>query len=56
MKPVLSRAVAIELVLFALVFLAAQRRDLHQEYSGPDLTVTPSLVRRSAYAKITRRF
>jgi iron complex outermembrane receptor protein len=31
-------------------------RNLHQEYSGPDLTVTPSLVRRSAYAKITWRF
>jgi iron complex outermembrane receptor protein len=31
-------------------------RDLHQEYSGPDLTVNPSLIRRSAYAKITWRF
>jgi iron complex outermembrane receptor protein len=31
-------------------------RDLHQEYSGPDLTTTPSLIRRSAYARITWRF
>jgi outer membrane receptor protein involved in Fe transport len=31
-------------------------RDLHQEYSGPDLTKNPSLIRRSAYAKITWRF
>ena len=31
-------------------------RDLHQEYSGPDLTVLPSLIRRSAYARITWRF
>ena len=28
-------------------------RSLHQEYSGPDLTVLPSLVRRSAYARLT---
>jgi iron complex outermembrane recepter protein len=31
-------------------------RDLHQEYSGPDLTVLPSLVRRSAFARLTWRF
>jgi iron complex outermembrane recepter protein len=31
-------------------------RNLHQEYMGPDLTVLPSLVRRSAYARITWRF
>jgi iron complex outermembrane receptor protein len=31
-------------------------RNLHQEYSGPDLTVNPSLIRRSTYAKITWRF
>ncbi len=31
-------------------------RNLHQEYAGPDLTVLPSLIRRSAYAKITWRF
>jgi iron complex outermembrane receptor protein len=31
-------------------------RDLHQEYGGSDLTVLPSLVRRSAYAKLTWRF
>ena len=31
-------------------------RNLHQEYSGPDLTVLPSLVRRSAYAGLTWRF
>jgi hypothetical protein len=28
-------------------------QDLHQEYSGADLTVLPSLVRRSAYARLT---
>jgi iron complex outermembrane recepter protein len=31
-------------------------RNLHQEYAGPDLTVLPSLIRRSAYARITWRF
>jgi iron complex outermembrane recepter protein len=31
-------------------------RNLHQEYAGPDLTVLPSLVRRSAYAGLTWRF
>jgi iron complex outermembrane recepter protein len=31
-------------------------RGLHQEYSGPDLTVNPSLIRRSAYARLTWRF
>jgi iron complex outermembrane receptor protein len=31
-------------------------RNLHQEYAGPDLTVLPSLVRRSAYARLTWRF
>ena len=31
-------------------------QDLHQEYSGPVLTVVPSLVRRSAYARLTWRF
>jgi iron complex outermembrane recepter protein len=31
-------------------------RNLHQEYAGPDLTVQPSLIRRSAYARITWRF
>ncbi len=31
-------------------------RDLHQEYAGPVLTVVPSLVRRSAYARLTWRF
>jgi hypothetical protein len=31
-------------------------RDLHQEYAGPDLTVLPSLVRRSAFARLTWRF
>jgi iron complex outermembrane receptor protein len=31
-------------------------KNLHQEYSGPDLTVLPSLVRRSAYARLTWRF
>jgi iron complex outermembrane receptor protein len=31
-------------------------RSLHPEYSGPDLTETPSLIRRSAYARITWRF
>jgi iron complex outermembrane receptor protein len=31
-------------------------RDLHQEYSGPDLTRLPSLVPRSAYARLTWRF
>jgi iron complex outermembrane receptor protein len=29
---------------------------LHQEYSGSVLTLTPSLVRRSAYARLTWRF
>jgi iron complex outermembrane receptor protein len=28
-------------------------KDLHQEYSGDDLSVLPSLVRRSAYARLT---
>jgi outer membrane receptor protein involved in Fe transport len=31
-------------------------RNLHQEYAGPDLTVLPSLIRRSAYARLTWRF
>ena len=31
-------------------------RDLHQEYSGPDLTRLPSLVPRSGYARLTWRF
>ena len=31
-------------------------RNLHQEYAGPDLTILPSLVRRSAYARLTWRF
>ena len=31
-------------------------RNLHQEYAGPDLTVLPSLVRRSGYARLTWRF
>jgi iron complex outermembrane recepter protein len=31
-------------------------QDLHQEYSSSVLTVTPSLVRRSAYARLTWRF
>jgi iron complex outermembrane receptor protein len=31
-------------------------RGLHQEFSGPDLTETPSLIRRSAYVRITWRF
>jgi iron complex outermembrane recepter protein len=31
-------------------------RGVHEEYAGPDLTVLPSLVRRSAYARITWRF
>ena len=31
-------------------------RNLHQEYAGPDLTVLSSLIRRSAYARITWRF
>jgi iron complex outermembrane recepter protein len=31
-------------------------RNLHEEYAGPDLTVLPSLVRRSAYGRITWRF
>jgi len=31
-------------------------RNLHQEYAGSDLTVLPSLIRRSAYARITWRF
>jgi hypothetical protein len=31
-------------------------RNLHPEYAGPDLTVLPSLIRRSAYARITWRF
>jgi hypothetical protein len=83
MKPVLLRVVAIESVLSALTFLAAQTqsppadlttlniedhrislglvgqillRNLHQEYAGPDLTVLPNLIRRSAYTKITWRF
>jgi iron complex outermembrane receptor protein len=30
--------------------------NLHQEYAGPDLTVLPSLVRRSAYARLTWRY
>jgi hypothetical protein len=29
---------------------------LHQEYSGAVLTVAPSLVRRSAYARLSWRF
>jgi hypothetical protein len=31
-------------------------RGLHQEYDGADLTVLPSLVRRSAYARLTWHF
>jgi iron complex outermembrane recepter protein len=31
-------------------------RNLHQEYAGPDLTVLPSLIPRSAYGRITWRF
>jgi iron complex outermembrane recepter protein len=31
-------------------------RGLHQEYAGSDLTVLPSLIRRSSYARITWRF
>jgi iron complex outermembrane receptor protein len=31
-------------------------QDLHQEYAGSVLTVTPSLVRRSGYARLTWRF
>jgi hypothetical protein len=31
-------------------------RGLHQEYSGRDLTVEPSLIRRSAYGRLTWRF
>jgi iron complex outermembrane recepter protein len=31
-------------------------RNLHQEYAGTDLTVTPSLIRRSAYARLTWQF
>ena len=31
-------------------------KSLHQEYAGPDLTVLPSLIRRSAYARLTWRF
>ena len=31
-------------------------KNLHQEYSGPDLTVLPSLVRRSAYGRLAWRF
>jgi iron complex outermembrane recepter protein len=31
-------------------------RNLHQEYAGTDLTVVPSLIRRSAYARLTWRF
>jgi iron complex outermembrane recepter protein len=31
-------------------------RNLHEEYAGPDLTVLPSLIRRSAYGRITWRF
>jgi iron complex outermembrane receptor protein len=30
--------------------------DVHEEYAGPDLTVLPSLIRRSVYARITWRF
>jgi hypothetical protein len=28
----------------------------HLEYSGPDSSVLPSMIRRSAYAKITWQF
>jgi hypothetical protein len=31
-------------------------KNLHEEYAGPDLTVLPSLIRRSAYATVTWRF
>jgi iron complex outermembrane recepter protein len=31
-------------------------RGVHEEYAGPDLTVLPSLIRRSAYARILWRF
>ncbi len=31
-------------------------KDVHEEYAGPDLTVLPSLIRRSAYARVTWRF
>jgi iron complex outermembrane recepter protein len=31
-------------------------QNLHQEFFGPDVTVFPSLVRRSAYARLTWRF
>jgi outer membrane receptor protein involved in Fe transport len=31
-------------------------KNLHQEYYGTDLTVLPSLIRRSAYARLTWRF
>jgi hypothetical protein len=31
-------------------------RGLHQEYAGSDLTVLPSLIRRSGYARVTWRF
>jgi iron complex outermembrane recepter protein len=31
-------------------------KGLHEEYAGPDLTVLPSLIRRSGYAQITWRF
>jgi iron complex outermembrane receptor protein len=31
-------------------------RNLHREYSGPDVSVLPSMVRRSAYARLTWRF
>jgi iron complex outermembrane receptor protein len=31
-------------------------KGLHQEYAGPDLTVNPSLIRRSVYGRITWQF
>jgi iron complex outermembrane receptor protein len=31
-------------------------QDLHQEYAGSDVTASPSLVRRSGYARLTWRF
>jgi iron complex outermembrane recepter protein len=31
-------------------------RNVHQEYTGPDLTILPSLIRRSGYASVTWRF
>jgi outer membrane receptor protein involved in Fe transport len=31
-------------------------KDLHPEYSGPDSTVQPGLMRRAAYTKITWSF